>query len=331
MNVMILNFNESPENYHLEMALTRVLIKKGYSFLKIHNYKHNYSKLSTLPNPEINRINWKEFDIKSYDSDILISIDFPWKIDSSSVFYLNLIKKIKKPEIMITNHLLPVKGQSDFYDTIINTNFFKLFEKTYIFEFEDESLWPEKINTVIKRKYYIDSEYYKPVKTEKKAKKITIFSAGAKGRDYNSLIYACGENVNLKILTNVNIKPSPNVEIFRPGANLFNFKKIISQSDFTVIPISDNELNQTAGLAMAFISMAMAKPVLIRRTTYTEKYIKDSENGFLYNSISELKSHIKRIINQKEKLHIIGRNARKTIEEKASLDSFAQMVIEENI
>ncbi|MEF3280545.1 MAG: glycosyltransferase [Elusimicrobiota bacterium] len=231
---------------------------------------------------------------------------------------------------MIINHLIPEKGHSSFYDRVSNSSFFALFEKIYIFKFEDPKNWPPKIKKVIKRNYHIDTEYYTPITKKTTNEKITIFSGGLKGRDFEKLIKAVDNRAEIIILTNSSVKENKNTKILKLNKNLFNIKEIISKSDFSVIPISDTEMNETAGMAIAFISMAMGKPVLIRKTKYMEEYIKDGVNGFLYNEISELKLKISEIIKKREDLPSIGMLARKTITEKASLDKFAQKLLSQN-
>lgn len=333
MKVLILNFYESPENYHLEISFIRNAIKKNISIKTIHNFKHDYSKLSTITNINKFRTHYLDININKLEYDIVFSIDFPWKMDKSAIYYLKMIKETKSKKVMITNHLLPKFGHSKFYDKVFKTNFFTVFEKTYIFDFEDENNYP-KCNNVIKRKYYIDSNYYKPFNNNHKKNLFpNIFSAGSKGRDYKIFIDCVSNKANLFIVTNKKMELNEkykNVYFIDFNSNMFNLKKIISECDFTVLPISDEEKNKTAGIAIAFMSMAMAKPVLIRRTEFIEKYIKDGKNGFLYNKISELKNKIDKIFKIKN-LYNIGIKARKTIEQKASLDNFVSNVIDDNL
>lgn len=103
-------------------------------------------------------------------------------------------------------------------------------------------------NEVIKRKYYIDSKYYKPFNNNiNKNIFPKIFSAGSKGRDYKILIESVKDKADIFIVTNKKIElreKYKNVYFLDFNPNMFNLKKIISECDFSVIPISDEEKKQ---------------------------------------------------------------------------------------
>lgn len=330
MKVLILNFNESPENYHMEMALSRACLNKKINFLTIHSFKHDYSALATSKELERNRTHYLKIQ-KNPECDLIISIDFPWKTDKSSLYYARVVKKHEIRKIMIMNHLIPMPKDSSFYDKVSKTDFFKLFDYSYIFRFEDPKNYPPS-GPILKRDYHIDTEYYKPEKNfEKASQGIKIFTAGSKGRDFDNLLKALDKDIKLIAVSNSQIPQKENIFFFKLNQNLFNLKKLISEANFTAIPISDNEKNETAGMAIAFMSMAMGKPVLIKNTRWMRKYIKDGVNGFFYSKTAEIKEKINLIIANTNKLYGMGKKARETVVKKASLDSFAYSVLEKNL
>lgn len=326
MDILILNFHEAPENYHLEQTIVKNALKFNHSIEVIHNFKNDYSKLDT--STPYKRRHFKSITVlKKYDC--IISIDLPWNLTQDSVFYLKVLKQKNAKKLLVTNHLLPLKGESKFYDYANDKGLLNLFKYIYIYDFEDAANYPNvNRNKIIKRKYYIDTDYYRPSNTAEKNKKFTIFFAGVKGRNYEKLIKSITGNMNLLIITNSNIKSSkPNVKILNFNKNIFNLKHYLSKSTLTILPVDEEELNPTAGIAIAFMSMAMGKPAVIRKNDYLSQYIKHEYNGFFYKKLSELLELLKYIYQNRDKLKLIGQNARKTVIQKASLNKFTREIL----
>jgi glycosyltransferase involved in cell wall biosynthesis len=97
------------------------------------------------------------------------------------------------------------------------------------------------------------------------------------------------------------------------------------------IPLKDGCVNDAAGNSIAFIGMALGKPVLTRRTPYMEGFVRDGVNGFLYDKLSPaaVEKGLRRISALSPAALVrLGAAARKTILQKASLDRFCDSFLE---
>jgi len=118
------------------------------------------------------------------------------------------------------------------------------------------------------------------------------------------------------------------------AGNLRGLRDAVRRARAVVLPITDGYPNEAAGNSIAFMAMACGRPVIIRRTPYLEKFIKDGENGFFYKKLSapELSRQLGRALS----LGVLaarrfGAAARAAVLEKASLDSFAARLAREHL
>lgn len=324
MSFIILNFYESPENYHLEKALVCYFNKKKYDSLVIHNFNYDYGKF--LGKCGKNRFHFKNFDLKKIkDHLMLISIDFPWIRDKSYLFYLSLLKKIKSKKIIIANHLCPDPGQSCFIDDAKKYGFISFFSSVYILEYDDFKLWP-KGAIIKKRSFAIDTDYYKPLL---KPKKFDILCFGTKSREIE-WVYSLKDSFSIAILTSK--KNTKNEKVFfEIEKNLFNMRDLINQSYLTAIPIRENEKNEACGNTGVFLSLACGVPVLVRETNYMKRFIVEGNNGFLYKDKNEFSKKLSNILKDKRKLIKMREKAREAALKFASLNNIVETIISKEV
>lgn len=312
MRFVILNFYESPENFYLENSIISYLNKKGYDFLIIHNFTCNYTKLTKSKIK--NRFHFKYFNIdKIKDPSMLISIDFPWKRDSSYLFFLSTLRKIKSKKIMIANHLCPDPGQSCFIDDAKKYNLMNFFKSLYILEYDDPKLWPFG-SEIKKRNFAIDTDYYKPLDIKKNT---DILCFGTKSRNFE-WFNVFKEKYSISILTSIKSKKEKGYNFFEIERNLFKIRDLINQSYIAAIPIKE-EKNEACGNTAVFLSLACGVPVLIRDTKYMRRFIREGVNGFLYKNKEEFIEKLSKILKYKDELLKMRKIARQTALNFASL------------
>lgn len=337
MRILFLNFYEGPENFHFEQAFIRNANKlKNCRLDIIHNFKEDLSPLATAVNEKGFRKNFGEISenkIENYDA--VFSLDFPWKKDKSCSLWLKALSKGKK-KIFIANHLLPEDEHAPFFVWLKEKNIFSIFDSAYFYAFDHPSNFPRLKKGAVKyRTYYIDSVYYSPDKTKKDSDFITVFLAGSKERAFQFINPCLRENpqIKIKMISNSDFKPakkySGRFKLLKFNENIFRIKEEISSSDLVLIPINDKSKNQTAGMAVAFMGMSMAKPVIAKSRLWMRDYIEHEKNGFLYLASSKIPQAVKNAVKLRRKWDLIGKEARKTILKKAALDSFAAKLVKE--
>lgn len=334
MKTLFINFAECPENLHFEQTFLRSFKKNEETrFDIVHDFKYPYDFIGQIKNPRGFKKNFSNFKnlkhLISANYDNLIILDFPKRRECSTAFIWLLTKFKAKRKIFISNHLIPAPGHNFTADMTRKLKLFSNLNYLHMLEYDDKFSWPNlgvPKNTIIKRKYAVDCEFYKPQKTQTEN---YILTAGSAGRDFSHLIKAIKNSpYKLKIFSD---SPMPreitnsDKAVWIPfSKNLHTLKKNILKASFITIPLKKTHVNSAAGNSIAFISMAAGKMVICKKTPYMEKYISDGENGFFYKTLSSisLSKQITRIskLNQKTKGNI-SKQARKTILKKASLKS----------
>ena len=199
-------------------------------------------------------------------------------------------------------------------------------------EFDDRGLWAGvglDYRRLLRRGYAADCEYYRPQAVRSGA---YVFSAGSAGREFKAL--ACGARLaglGLKIFSDARLAKPPRGAEFLPLAkNLQNLRSAAAGALAVVIPVRDDHINEAAGNSISFLSMALGRPVLARRTRYMENFITDGRNGFLYDTLTpqSIASGLGRIkALAPAALKKLGAAARRTILQKASLDNFCRQFL----
>ena len=334
-NILLVNFAECPENLHFEQAFIRALRRRrGIGLDILHDFDFPYTFIEKLPVPLGRRIKYSgaqtlEGELrKAYSS--LVILDFP-KRKRCALPFIKLARELKaEKRFFLANHLIPMPGQNFTADAARRFKLFAGFNGASILESDDSGLWRAlgfDEQKLFKRNYAVDCAYYSPQKARSGN---YIFSAGSAGRDFPALAGAAKKTgLPVKIFSDAKIvlpdKFKGICEVFLLAKNLHNLKAALLGSKLVVLPIENGYINEAAGNSIIFIAMACGVPVLSRRTPYMARYIKDGVNGFLYNTLSarNLETGIKKIISlTPAELSRLGREARKTVLEKASLDRF---------
>jgi len=94
--------------------------------------------------------------------------------------------------------------------------------------------------------------------------------------------------------------------------------RILSTADIVIVPFPNNEISHAASPLKLFEGMAMEKPIIASRVSGIEEIISDGENGLLADpeNINEWIEKVEILVNSENLSARIGKNARKTVEEK---------------
>ena len=336
MKILLVNFLECPENLHFEQAFIRALKNRPRASLDIiHDFRSPYHFIEKLPPPGGRRLKYSSpADLKrglSASYDLLVALDFPKRKVCAAPFLRLLGDPACATKIFIANHLIPMPGHNATADIAGKLGLLSVFDQAYILEFDDPSLWAGlglRKDKVLKRGYAVDCRYYSPSKIPPEN---IVFSAGSTGRDYSGLARAVRDaGLSLNIFANAAVPPfaadlRASTSVFPLAGNLHNLRQAVRSAKAVVIPIVDGHLNEAAGNSVAFIAMACGKPVVIKRTPYLERFIKDGKSGFFYESLSapDLSRQLKRALSLGPAASgRLAGSARSAMLKKASLDAF---------
>lgn len=200
-------------------------------------------------------------------------------------------------------------------------------------EFDDCRLWAEmglEGERLLKRGYTADCEYYRPQEVRAGA---YVFSSGSAGRAFPVLAGGVKDTgLGLKIFSDEKPFRLPRGVEFLPLAkNLHNLRSAAAGARAVVIPVRDDHVNEAAGNSIAFLSMALGRPVLTKRTPYMEGFITDGKNGFFYDTLTprSVAKGLERIMAlSTAALKKLGAAARRTVLRKASQDRFCAEFLE---
>jgi glycosyltransferase involved in cell wall biosynthesis len=163
-----------------------------------------------------------------------------------------------------------------------------------------------------------------------------VCAAGQLLRDYESLVEAVRDlPVRLQIAAgspwiDETLKPRrelpKNVTWGRLGR--FELRELYASSALAVVPILQNDYQ--TGIATILEMMSMGKCVIATRTRGQTDTIVDGETGIYVppGDVPALRSAIARMIEDPEGAARIGQNARRFIEEQASLDRFVERIVD---
>ena len=326
--LLLANFAECPENLHFERAFVRAAAASKLPLDIIHDFDYHYDFLGALPPPGGRRFKYEgpaSLAGCAGPYSLLVLLDFPKRARCAQAF-LRLARGGALKKIFVANHLLPMPGHNFTADLCRRLKALAAVDGGCVLDFDDAGLWGELglgRDRLTGRGYSTDCEYYSPQDVEAGD---YVFSAGSAGRDFKALaagVKACG--LELKIFSDSKEKAGAGVEFLPLASNLHNLRAAAAGARAVVIPVSDGHINEAAGNSIAFLSMALGRPILTRRTPYMEKFITDGKNGFLYKSLSagSIERGLRRIgALSPARLRAVGAAARSTILRKASLDRF---------
>lgn len=330
--MLLVNFAECPENLHFEKAFIRALAsKRGTSLDVVHDFDYHYRFIRPEAPARGRRFKFPGLSALKLAAagpyDLIVLLDFPKRARCASAFLWLLREVPAGRKVFVANHLIPMPGHNATADLARRFRALGGLDAGYMLEFDDRGLWREtglSGGRLLGRGYAADCSYYRPLPWTRGG---YVFSAGSAGRGFPELVKgAAGCGLKLKIFSDSKPGKLPKGTEFLPLAkNLHNLKAAAAGAAAVVIPLKDGHINEAAGNSIAFLSMALGRPVLTKRTPYMERFIKDGVNGFLYDRLSAavMAEALGRINEMSAaRLKKLGTAARRTVLSRASLDRF---------
>lgn len=337
-----MNFAECPENLHFELAFGRAMRKKKADMDIVHDFRFPYSFIKSGPPPGDGRrvrclsLEGLKTDLRgSYD--LLVVLDFAKRRSCAAPFLWLLKGSSCRKRIFIANHLIPMPGHNPTADLVRKLGLMRGFDRVYMLGSDDRTLW-EKMGAgpaaLRSRGYAVDCSHYRPAAIPGNARgpRGYVFAAGSAGRNFSALAKAVkGTGLGLKVFSDGKIPAlSPELAAFTEflplSKNLHALRGAIRGAAVVAVPVTDEHRNEAAGDTMAFLAMACGRPVVMRRTRYTERFIRDGVNGFLYTDLSprSLRRQLDRALSLSPAAsRRLGKAARAAVLRKASLQAFA--------
>lgn len=182
--------------------------------------------------------------------------------------------------------------------------------------------------------FHADHRFYHPMDTPTEN---MICSAGLEWRDYPTMIEAVRDlEVEVRLAaaspwskhrneTADRVLP-PNVHCRR-----YDYKELrdlYARARVVVVPLYENDFQ--AGVTTLLEAMAMAKPVVVTRTIGQRDVVEDGVNGIYVppGDPAALRAAIVHLLQNPEEAARLGANARKTIEDRMTLDHWASTIAE---
>ena len=351
MRYLLANLADCPENMHMEQAFLRYFNPGANGNLDIiHAFRWQYNFIGPAQNKTGCRLDVAGMskpgdfiNISAYDA--VIFLDIPSRKDGFLPFLSLLLDRRVKRRVALINHLLAEPGQCRQTDMLVSSGALSRMDIACVFEFEARERCLEmgfREGALLTRTYHIECEYYSPrtpceAPATQEQGSSYIISAGSAGRDFPALFEAAGRlGVGLKIFTDSDLKIPANcagkAEVIKFSPNMARMREAIAGSVLVTLPLKDEHINPTAGMAIAFMGMAMEKPVLCRDTEWMRRYIKHGVTGYLYSGMAkegEFARKMSMAVKDSPNHGRLGRRARKTMLKSANLDKFAAGFIHE--
>ncbi len=335
--ILLANLHESPENFHFERAFARFFAARaGLALDIVHDFEHDYGFIGGGLPHGARRLKYtglaglKKLFKEPYS--LVVLLDFPKRDRCAPGFVWLAREAAAGKKVFVANHLIPMPGDNFTGALSRRVKALSGVDAGFMLEFDDEKLWGETglgVARLLKRGYATDCEYYKP---QDAAPGAYVFSAGSTGRDFEALAAGVKKSgLKLKVFSDSAPKTLPRGVEFKPlTKNLHNLRAAAAGAFAVAVPVRDGHVNEAAGNSITFLSMALGKPVLTRRTRYMRGFIRDGVNGFLYSNLSpeSVAGGLARIKSLSPgKLLRLGAAARSAILRKASLDRFCSSLL----
>jgi glycosyltransferase involved in cell wall biosynthesis len=180
--------------------------------------------------------------------------------------------------------------------------------------------------------FHADHRFYHPIDAPRRK---MICSAGLEWRDYPTMIEAVrGLDVEVRLAAaspwskhrneTQDRELPPNVSARR--YEYAELRQLYAESAFVVVPLYENDFQ--GGVTTLLEAMAMGRAVIVTRTTGQRDVIEDGVNG-LYVPPADpaaLRAAICRLLDHPEEAERLGASARRTIEERMTLDHWADRI-----
>ena len=189
--------------------------------------------------------------------------------------------------------------------------------------------------------YSVDCNFFRPSNEDNAGD--FILSVGSADRDNTLLrrvisdlpgikLIETGKGVSeIKFSENSSLNQQKNTEdkIRILSVSFEKLRDLYQKCLFAVLPILPTT-DQPAGLTSLLEAMAMGKPVIISKGLTTEDYIINHKNGILVEpgNFKQLKKSITELINNPKERSRIGENARKSVENKFTLEKCSKLFAE---
>lgn len=180
--------------------------------------------------------------------------------------------------------------------------------------------------------WHIDHRYFTPEPAATVRRQLC--SAGLASRDYATLVEATRDlDVDVvidansawyQLETNVDRAPLHERVQLRRGQTTRELRQLYAESQFVVVPLLD--VPYPVGYTVILEAMAMGKPVIVTRTAQHGDFIVEGWNGYYVapGNPAELRERIQYLLDNPEEVQRLGANARRTVEERFTLDHFAE-------
>jgi len=329
--LLLVNLAECPENLHFERALARAAARRpGLALDVLHDFDYHYDFIGAPPLPRGRRLRCAGLEsvkkmLTGYDAIALL--DFPKRARCATAFLWLARQAPAMAKFFIANHLIPMPGQNLAADLARKWKALAGLKAGWALEADDRELWRETGLAGARlrlRGYATDCAYYKPSGAEPGG---YVFSAGSAGRDYAALAAGAKRaGFGIKIFTDSKPGRLPaGAEVLPLAKNLHNLREAAERARAVVIPVKSSHMNESAGNSIAFLAMALGRPVLLKRTPYWERFIEDGRNGFLCSELTPaaLAKGLRRVAAlSPAAASKLGAAARRSVLLKANLDRF---------
>lgn len=184
--------------------------------------------------------------------------------------------------------------------------------------------------------FHADHRFYRPL-PDAPVRPEQISAAGLEWRDYPTLIDAVAGMPELKVklaaaspwskhtneTTGRALPENVDARRYEYGA----LRDLYAESSFVVVPLYETDFQ--AGVTTLLEAMAMGKAAIITRTTGQTDVVVDGENGLAVapGDTAGWREAILRLRSRPELRERLGRNARRWVEEHATLDRWVQRIM----
>ncbi len=192
-------------------------------------------------------------------------------------------------------------------------------------------------NCVLNAEYGIDTVFFAPQQCgDAVVRPRQVASAGLANRDYQTLTAAVApgemQDVSVKIAADsawyrsaldIEGQALPHNVEARSYGDYVGLRRLYAESAFVVTPLY--EARHACGYAVIGEAMAMGKAVITTGITAHSDYVVEGETGFHTppGDVAALRERIRFLADHPEKAQAMGRNARRLMESRFTLDAYA--------